>query len=988
MKLKDFKISVQLFLGFGAMFLFIISLGLVSYLQSEKLHQQTEIMYNHPMKVRQAISNLNKDILIMSVGIRDILLNANENQKLEIAEEMETSSVDAKHQFEVLRSQYLGPQKDVEEAYKAYLNWNVAYSQYQKLIDAGQIEEAKNSLRTKESIGILRNTMIKEIEDVNEFAKTKTESIYKNSQNINRSLNTQLVAIVVSVLLLMFLISYVLIRNIRNPIIDLSKATKRFRDGDLSVRSRIDSRNEFGEMSDSFNSMVQSIQTTTELKEKMAALSELMLTQEDPKKFFISLLPDLAKYTNSQMAAVYLLSDDKKKYEHFHSFGMENQAKQSFIADNFEGEFGAVLSTRKIQTINKIPKDTQFIFHTVSGKLVPREIITIPIQSGKEVIAIISLASIRSYTPQSELLIHNIQNTLSARIEGVIAYSKLQNLAKKLEIQNHELEVQKTELSSQSMELKEQNHELEIQKIQLHEANMLKTNFLSNMSHELRTPLNSVIALSGVLNRRLVNKIGTDEYSYLEVIERNGKHLLSLINDILDIARIESGREEVEISKFSTNDLISELVNMIEPQARQKNLELIINKNNENILIASDISKCRHILLNLIGNAVKFTDKGKVEIDVVRKAEKIKIMVTDTGIGISESHLDHIFDEFRQADSSTSRRFGGTGLGLAIAKKYANFLGGTISVQSVLEKGSTFTLTLPLKYSEEVKPVEKVNNILEFQSQNQQIPRNLSATKTILLVDDSEPAIIQMKDFMQESGYTILTAKNGFDALEVISNTIPDAMILDLMMPGVDGFSVLESLRNANETASVPVLILTAKQITKEDLNFLKRNNVHQLIQKGDVNRIELLNAVSNLFYKNEIVEVPQKKEDRKIIGTPTVLIVEDNVDNMTTVKAIIGDKFNILEATDGKEAVALSIKHIPHLILMDISLPGIDGIQAFKQIRQNGKSEHIPIVALTASAMTSDRETILAHGFDAYIAKPIDVNDFFNTIDKVLYGK
>lgn len=986
MKIKDLKIGTQLLIGFGAMLSFVMLLGIVSYRQANQIHKQTEMIYNHPLKVRQAIGSLNIDILNIRVAMRDLMITTDESKKQEIIKQIGSYEANVHRQFDVFSSRYLGSQKDIDKAGKAFNDWSSAYQVNQKLLEKGQINLVENNLSSTGYVGILNIRMMKEINDIDEFAKNRSEAIFLNSIKMKSDLNKQLILIVIGFIIIMLLISYFLIRSIRNPILELSLLTKQFRDGDLNVRSHFESRSEYGELSDSFNSMVQSIQTTTELREKTATLSELMLTQGEPKKFFISVLPALASYTNSQMAAVYLLSDDKKKYEHFHSFGMENRVKQSFMTDNFEGEFGSVLSTGKIQTIDRIPKDTRFIFHTVSGKLVPREIITIPVISGKEIVAIISLASIRSYSPQSELLIHNIQDTLSARIEGVIAYSKQQELARKLEFQNRELEAQKTELFAQSLELTEQNRELEIQKNQLNEANRLKTNFLSNMSHELRTPLNSVIALSGVLNRRLQDKIPADEYSYIEVIERNGKHLLSLINDVLDISRIEAGHEDIEISRFSTSEVISELVSMIEPQAQLKNIELVQKEGDVAIFITSDISKCRHILQNLIGNAVKFTETGKVEIEALQNDTSVEISVTDSGIGISEKNLNHIFDEFRQADGTTSRRYGGTGLGLAIAKKYANLLGGTIAVKSTSGLGSSFTLTLPLKYNQEDRIDEQINEYFRNKPSTSYVPGKISIPKTLLLVDDSEPAIIQLKDILEGANYKILEARDGAEALGLISSFIPDAIILDLMMPGIDGFEVLETLRNAEPTAHIPVLVLTAKQITKADLKFLKRNNVHQLIQKGDVHREELLNKVASLVFIQE--KKAPKVDIREIVGTPTMLIIEDNIDNMTTVKALLGNSFNILEATDGQEGIKMAKKHIPHLILMDIALPGIDGIEAFNTIRQTGKISHIPIIALTASAMTSDRETILAHGFEAYIPKPIDDKLFFKTINKVLYGK
>ena len=667
---------------------------------------------------------------------------------------------------------------------------------------------------------------------------------------------------------------------------------------------------------------------------------------------------------------------------------MSDNSKLTFNVDSLEGEFGSVLSSRKIQIIKRIPKDTRFLFHTVSGKFIPREIISVPIISGNEIVAVISLASVRTYSEQSIHLINNLLFSLSARIEGVLSFQKIQLFAIKLEAQNTKLGIQKNELEAQSAELNEQNRELEMQKIQLSEASRLKTNFLSNMSHELRTPLNSVIALSGVLNRRLVNKIPEDEYSYLEVIERNGKHLLALINDILDISRIEAGKEEIEVTKFSSKNFISEIISMVLPQANQKKIELKQIESETDIIIQADADKCRHILLNLIGNAVKFTEKGAVEITTSQNGNKLVINVKDSGIGISKDHISYIFDEFRQADAGTSRKYGGTGLGLTIAKKYANLLGGTIEVKSIYGEGSTFTLILPLIYISENRITESDSKHTEFSGSVPAIHQQTGPLKTILLVDDSEPAIIQLKDFLEETGYKILVARDGVEALDIISELIPDAMILDLMMPGMDGFEVLQTIRNAEPTAHIPVLILSAKQITKEDLKFLKRNNVHQLIQKGDVNRIELLNSISKLVITGKEEIKTESKPVRRINGKPVILVVEDNPDNMLTVKAVLENKYTILEAKDGSLGIEMATQHTPDLILMDIALPGVDGIEAFKTIRNTGQLAHIPIIALTASAMLLDRETILSNGFDGYIAKPIDEKEFIKTINQILYGK
>ncbi len=989
MNFKNLNLGTQLKIGVAIMLFFVVILGVVSYQQTARMHLLTEKMYNHPVKVRKTIGNLEKDILSLRLGMRDLMLASTEQDKQQAMRLMELSETDALLQFKVLKENYLGPKSDIEEAHKAFVSWRNTRHQKDRLSPDSELSQLKDKRIPIVTIGVERDRLLEKIKTIDLFAENKAKSLYDDANEIHKSLVINLIFLVAVILLFSLIVNFVIIGNIRIPIDILINMANQFHGGDMNARSSYKMKNEFGVLSDSFNALAEYIQFNTEVAEKARRISSVMLSEYDAKKFFQATLNALVKISDCQMAAVYLLNNDKKNFEHFESVGLNENARQSFAADKFEGEFGVVLSSRKVQHIKNIPHDTKFVFQTVSGKFIPREIITIPILSGNKVVAVISLANINIFSNQSVQLIDNSIDTLNARIEGVLVYRKMKEFSEKLKIQNNELEAQKTELFSQSAELTIQNTELEMQKVQLNEASRLKTNFLSNMSHELRTPLNSVIALSGVLNRRLAKVIPNEEYSYIEVIERNGKHLLHLINDILDISRIESGRVEVEITKFNANNLIAEVVSMIYPQAQQKGIELLHTGSNSDLFLSSDAAKCHHILQNIISNAVKFTEKGKVEVTAQQIDHHIVITVSDTGIGIAENHIEHIFDEFRQADGSTSRKFGGTGLGLAIAKKYTHLLGGSIVVKSEPEKGSEFILRLPLHYAADNRNVEVGETSVSNYSIKSalHVPINASMDKTILLVDDSGPAIIQMKDFLLDSGCKVLVANDGAEALAVIDHFIPDAIILDLMMPGIDGFNLLKTLREIEKTAHIPVLILTAKHITKEDLRFLTRNNVHQLIQKGDVNRNELLHAITTMISPLKVIKSIQP-ELQNIIGKPVILVVEDNPDNMITVKALLADQYIVLEAVDGKQGVNLTMQNKVHLILMDIALPGMDGIETFKAIRENEQFKHIPVIALTASAMINDRETILAYGFDDYIAKPIDEKTFYRKINETLYGK
>jgi signal transduction histidine kinase/CheY-like chemotaxis protein len=946
-------------------------------------------LYEHPLRVRRAIGELTADVLEILNDMKDLVFaSQSETQAAEIIGAIEIHQSDAFDQIDVLQGQYLGPKSDVDLVKQEFIRWNAVRALTIRMMREGDIAEARARTQPGGAGWLQAQAVLSAIGKIDAFASTKGDQLFANSQTLKATLNQQLLMLVVAILFLCLVIYYFLLRNIRQPLGELTRATQAFQLGDLGARSAYARKDEFGTLSDSYNQMAQTVQLEMESKAEVANLSALMLGFNEAETFFQATLSALAEKSGSQMAAVYLLSRDQRSFEHFASIGLVQGGRAAFDADVFEGEFGAALASKKIQHIANIPADTRFTFATVSGTFTPREIINLPLISNNQIVAVISLATIAGYSPPKLRLINDIWQILNARVVSILAFRQIQTLAKNLEQQNRELETQKNELNAQTVELNQQNLELDAQKRQLSEASRLKTSFISNMSHELRTPLNSVIALSGVLNRRLVHQIPDEECSYLEVIERNGKQLLALINDILDLSRIEAGREEIEVSQFDINDLVAEVVSVISPLARQKNIELLQQPAAGLPALSSDSDKCRHILQNLVGNAVKFTEAGRVEILVRQAGEAIQVVVSDTGIGISEEHLTHIFDEFRQADSSTSRRFGGTGLGLAIAKKYALLLGGDVTVASSLGQGSVFTLGLPLFLAHNASPRKEAGHGMDRKPVRAAPPASEQAQKTILVVEDSEPAIIQLKDIFEEPAYRILVARNGHEALDVIQDTLPDAILLDLMLPGMDGFDLLKTVREAERTAQVPVLILTAKAITKDELKFLKRNNVHQLIQKGDINRAELLNAVASVV--NPIIElVPGiRSAPASIHGKALVLVVEDNPDNMLTVKALLAADFTVIEATDGQAALEQAKRHKPDLILMDIALPKMDGIQALKAIRNDAHLQNIAVIALTASAMTSDREAILAYGFDGYIPKPIDQNEFMHTIQQVLYGK
>ena len=988
MRLRDLRIDTQLRLGLGLILALVVGLGALAWVQTGRLRLQTQGLYDHPLAVTRALGELEVDAERMSRYVKDLFLFQDESQILVSQQSMEIAQTDAERQFAVLYDRYLGPRADVVSLHDEFVKWNVLRAETVRLRRAGRTAEAEARILpggVQEAQAVMVRNCLRKIDS---FARNRADQFYQTATQESAAALRNLALGVAVILLLTLGVAGLLLQAVRTPLAELTAAMEQFRQGKLDARSPYAAANEFGALAASFNAMAEAIQSQAQIDRNVALLADVMLREDEVHAFCRELLKALLQQTGSQVAAVYFLNETKSAFEHFESIGLGAGGRATFSATEPEGELGVALASRRIERITDIPADTRFAFAAVSGVFTPREILTIPVLANHEVTAVVSLASVHAYDEPSFRSVNDIWSVLTARVNGVLAFRKITDFAARLEEQNRELEQQKRELAAQTAELTEMNSELEMQKKQLDEANRLKSAFLSNMSHELRTPLNSVIALSGVLNRRLAGAIPAEEYGYLDVIERNGKNLLALINDILDLSRIEAGREEISLGRFSLRALVGEIVATLEPQALEKGLTLTNLVGDDLPFITSDLDKCLHILQNLVGNAVKFTDTGSVEIAARQQDDELFVIVRDTGIGIAADQLPHIFDEFWQADGSASRKHGGTGLGLAIARKYAALLSGRIAVESAPGQGSTFTLRLPLTLSQpaaDPAPAPLSRSDLGLAA----TPPGATAGRSpcLLLVEDNEPAVIQMSDILSGQGYRVQVARNGSQALAQIEQSLPDAMILDLMMPELDGFQVLKTVRGREPSARLPVLILTAKHVTKEELSFLKGNHIQQLIQKGDVSRTELLAAVARLVAPAPPPPAfsPRPRLRQPHSGKPVVLVVEDNPDSLRTMRALLQDTYAVLEAVDGRVGVEQTRTHRPDLILMDIAMPIMDGLEALRQIRLDEALRHIPVIAVTASAMKGDQETILAHGFDGYLSKPVDADLLKKTLREML---
>lgn len=1015
------------------------------------------------------------------------------------------------------------------------------------------------------------------------------------------------------------LLSLMISRRITGPLDRVSEAAQLIGTGDLEQHIEPPRQYELRVLSETINTMAESIRASMFIENSIRELTDELVDQQTVSSLEEHALHTLMEYSDADMAVFYTRDDSIGKYVPTRSFAVDPEELRSFDAESPAGILWKAVHNADITISDRDTTIISPLFHGASGSLSPVQQICIPMVIGSDVSALISLYRMDSFTQEAILIIEGSRHTVSALYGSVVSFERSKNLsgrlsqtnqrlesqAEELQEQTEELQNQAEELKLNSEELQEQNIELETQREQVEEASRLKSEFLSNMSHELRTPLNSIMALSQVVMMQAKDKLSDEETEYLSIVERNGRHLLNLINDILDISKIEAGKIEIHPSEVSLLMIVQGTAESLTPMIRANRVNLEIRGFEQLPIITTDESKLRQVLMNIMSNAVKFTEDGDVIISAAAGSDSVTISVRDTGIGIDQKSLPHIFDEFVQADGSTSRAYEGTGLGLAIAAKLMKNLGGSIEVSSILGAGTEFLIHLPLEressngmapqlirekdrhplvlvtgerpevgklsgkfsragyasivaeHPQEVagllgsispyaliiddsigaeetglltdsyegipaaalvseatelgfsripgldflmrRPIDPVVLLTKLQNFAQhpetlmmiglageqrktvedlcertsisvldiesvesgisvlsgyvpdvividgrdhspealsrldkslrdrscrfivigdaaisaRIPsalmidpsdelgtmldrmmfeperiaskKNESSQKKILIVEDNQFAVIQIRKALESRGFQVLAAVSGSDALVSIRENRPDGMILDLMMPGMDGFEVLERVRSSRASSDLPVLILTAKDLTSEDLSRLTSCSIQQLIQKGDVDIDELMFKISLMLQnkpRSGIAHTPAKVPagDRK-----RVLIVEDNRDNMVTMRAILGSDFEIFEASDGERGIQEALSLLPDIILLDISLPKQDGYSVAETLKADAASSHIPIIAVTAHAMKHDIQAIMSSGFDGCVAKPIDLNRLRSEMDRLM---
>jgi signal transduction histidine kinase/DNA-binding response OmpR family regulator len=782
-------------------------------------------------------------------------------------------------------------------------------------------------------------------------------------------------------------------KRISLPALRIADAAVLIGEGNLDVRAPREGPAEIQRIAVNLNTMAAKLGLQVSVTQGVATIVAIAVKHNNRSDLLEEVLPMLMEATRSQLGVVYLAGGTKNKLDQVlvHGVDAERLAQQITVTPP-DHLLTQNLFSESIRVLKDIPEGNELLISTQAGESAPRALLVLPLLQRGTVAGVVGLASLYDYDDTAQQIADLTASSIAQAVTLCGAFEASERMRIELAEGNQELTAANEELRTSSEELQEQAVELEAQRQQVAEADRLKSEFLSNMSHELRTPLNSVLSLSQLMLENGVGAAGGEDKERVEIIERNGRRLLNLINDILDLSKIESGKMELLVSSFPIREPIDAVVAAIRPMADEKGLSVTVEAAEMDDM-RSDKDKLLQILLNLLSNAQKFTEKGEISVTVRQAGASAVFSVRDTGCGISKDDLPHIFDEFRQVDGSTTRQHGGTGLGLAICQRLTALLGGEIAVQSEVGKGTTFTVTIPMVIADESTGSGRdatvgMGDVQEWQSGSEP-PR-------ILLVEDNEVAIDQVTRALKAAGFVVDVAKNGEEGLAKTREAMPDGVILDLMMPKVDGFQMLEIVRSGPETAHLPVLVLTAKDLTAAERASLSHNNVQQLIQKGRLDRAALVSAVRRLVGMPEapVTEKqppakPAPRVVRKKGGKVTVLVVDDHADNLTTTRSIIGGmNLEIFEAMDGKEAVAMAKSRRPDIILMDIQMPVMGGIEATQRIKQDESLRNTVVIALTASAMMGDREAILAAGCDDYLSKPVEPGKLQAMLEKWIGGE
>lgn len=674
-----------------------------------------------------------------------------------------------------------------------------------------------------------------------------------------------------------------IIKSTSNNLNKVTDVMKQAAASDFDTLPRIDitSRGELSEIAVAFNKMAKALEKHSriekQLKEeaeelswlntKIAEIATLYPEVENVQMLAHMLITKLVPMVGASYGVFYLKEVNKSdqyltRMSSFASKAFEQERKQFRLGEGLIGQ--CALSKRPIH-LNQVPDDYLKIGSGI-GEASPKTIMILPVLFEDQVLAVIEIASFESLTPIQIKLLEKVNNNLGIKINSIINHMKVEQLLQESQALTEELQAQSEELQMQQEELRTTNEKLEeeyeaskqknfeIQEVsaaleekaqQLLVSSKYKSEFLANMSHELRTPLNSLLILAQILSENGEGNLTYKQEEYIKTIYSSGNDLLNLINDILDLAKVESGKLDVISKEVELNQLRDMIYRQFSPIANKKKVHFSIELDKAlPVTFFTDEQRLQQILKNLLANAFKFTESGSVSLQIRSVMKNITgnrgeeqqldqmfaFSVIDTGIGIEKEKQETIFDAFKQADGTTSRKYGGTGLGLSICRELAQLLGGFIEVSSEIRNGSTFTLYLPntqmnskigkISTAQTEAAVSLEENYLVNTKNDQVLKKEPMIThgksvlknKKVLIVDDDIRNVYALTIALENHDMDILVAENGREALEVLkAHPNTDLILMDIMMPEMDGFEAIQHIRKISIFETIPIIALTAK---------------------------------------------------------------------------------------------------------------------------------------------------------------------------------
>jgi signal transduction histidine kinase/CheY-like chemotaxis protein/HAMP domain-containing protein len=828
--------------------------------------------------------------------------------------------------------------------------------------------------------------------------------------------------------------------NLTNQVRSIAEVATAVTKGDLTRSIAVEASGEMAALKDTINEMIANLKEQTLknaeqdwLKTNLARFSRMLQGERDLATVSNLIMSELAPLVNAQYGVFYVTKreEDETKLELVASYGAESasELKQEFSLR--EGLIGQAAADRRPILLKEVPPDFIRIGSGL-GHATPANVNILPALFEDEVKAVIELASFNEFNETHQNFLDQLMESVGIVLNTIAATMRTEGLLKQSQLLTQELQARQTELTRKQQELHATNEELqekaqllENEKKQVEAKNLeiemarraleekaeqlaltskYKSEFLANMSHELRTPLNSLLILSKLLSDNAQGNLNEKQVEFAKTINSAGSDLLNLINDILDLSKIESGTVSIEIGEMPMANLKQHMERTFRQLASDKALDFNVKFDSKlPQMIRTDEKRLQQIVLNLLSNAFKFTSKGGVTL-AVRSADKgwspshpvlrnarraIEISVTDTGIGIPEDKQKLIFEPFHQADGTTSRKYGGTGLGLSISREIARLLGGELQVRSTPGEGSTFTLYVPL--AAEASDVPE-GSAIHLENSGAVIPTalptgfeveddrdDLGKDPFVLIVEDDPTFAAILLDAAHEAGLKGVVSTAGAGTLAMARKLQPSAISLDLGLSDIDGFVLLDLLKHDPDTSNVPIHVISGVERSQAVLNMGAFG-----VTEKPAERDELIRVFRTLRDQSESKPRKRRKAARpgaqsllvpELAGAK-VLIVDDDIRNIFSLTSVLeSHDVEVLHAERGRDGI-LILEQTPgvDVALIDIMMPEMDGYETMQQIRRRPQLADLPLIAVTAKAMKGDRQKCLDAGASDYIAKPVDI--------------